>query len=227
MIVSRLQEAVRFIVSGSYQEAFHVLDETLVNLNSYFQAQQDKLNETDLVGESLPSPTVEAILGPYCIAQCGEVFHQSEYPMYGRAMLIQGVDDASAWASEVNVAVLAAVVLYNKGLICHILGQGSTKISGAEHYNTRARVMYEKAFNLVNTCNPSIESNFWLKLVLLNNLGQLFSYICDRSSEQLCLSNLDMLLTHKQIQDARSCEEMELKLNVMLLLGVHRPAPAA
>ena len=223
MIVSQLQFAVSLMVAGRYDEATMTLDHLLVQLRKYFFAHET-LAET-----KRPVATVEAFLGPRCSAHRSIVntAQAMEYPIYERVMLIRGVDDHSAWANEMDVAVITSVVLFNKGLIFHIIGQRFGAGKNTELNMARAKVLYEKACHLIRTCSSSVDQNFWIKLVLVNNLGQICSSLCDRSGEQACLVYIDQLLTHRYKQEGCGYDEKELQLNVMLLLGAYRPSPAA
>jgi hypothetical protein len=227
MIVSRLHLAVSLMTKGFYEEAIAELDDTIKSLKTYFYTQQDELTQKDSVNESCRSPTVEAVLGPSCVACSNSRFRSSEYPIYDRAMLLHSVENQTDWTCEVNVAVVSAVALYNKGLVFHLMGQGNVETSRMEAYNARALSLYENALKLISTCSPSNEQSLCLKVALLHNSGQLYSYICDRASEQLCLAYIDKLLIHKEMRHGKIDDESELKLNVMLLLGSHRPSPAA
>ncbi|GKY96290.1 hypothetical protein MPSEU_000588700 [Mayamaea pseudoterrestris] len=230
MIIAHLERAVCLMASGSYIEAVSVLDQTLQELRTNFLAQEEELvDEADSASldELMPSPTLNAILGPICAATACETLSTGEYPIYKRAMLVSGMVDESVLSNEVNVAVISAVVLFNKGLIFHILGQGNSKCLAIETYITRARTIYNKALCLITACSPSTCDNFWLKSILLNNLGQICFYKCDRTGEQLCLMEMEKLLIHRVEDNAIEGEETDLQLNVVLLFGVHRPSPAA
>ena len=234
MVVSELQFAVSLMEGGHYEEAITAMDQMLGQLRTYFFAQE-KLTEAESKisrQEAWPATaTVEAFLGPRCVPvahrSTENKAHATEYPVYERAMILRVVNDDSAWTNEVNVAVITSVVLYNKGLIFHMLGQGHGAGHHVELYNTRAKALYEKALHLINTCSSAVEQNFWIKSVLLTNIGQICSYLCDRPGEQACLAHIDHLLAHRNIQANSGHDETEIYMNVVFLLGVHRPSPAA
>jgi hypothetical protein len=236
MIVDTIQRCVLKMSKGCYGEAVALLDSALQDLKVYFQDQASNMAshpvDTDLCISVETEQRVRAVVGPICKTAPMESYgHLSDFSIFDRALLIQGANETDVWSSEVNVAVTTAVILYNKGLCFHILGQGDAKMLPVEKFIEKARFLYEKAFHLMVTCSPCVNDDFWIKSALLNNLGQITSYTCDRLGEQLFLINLETLLIARVDQgydrEATLNDEVNLSLNVILFCGFHRPAPAA
>jgi hypothetical protein len=233
--------------TGAYGDAISVLDHTLRDLKTYFLAQAAKMateeeeqllpNDSDEDDEDDETERVKVIMGPICMSDTYEYStgeQQAEYSLCNRVLLVHGIDEETFWCSEVNVAIATAVVLYNKTLVYHILGKGDSKMLPIEKYLQRAKVLYEKALQLVKTCSVSATDDFLIKSALLNNLGQLCLHYCDRDGEQSYLAFLESMLAHHHLR-AKTVPfrmtppevEIEFSLNVILLRGYHRPSPAA
>lgn len=234
MIICHLERATHSMASGCFDDAISVLDHTLVGIKSYFLVQAAEAQSTVPVEGAVDAPPasrVNTVLGPSCVNMNpvdDRLRPDSDFPMCPRIVLVKDAEEL-AWNYDVNLAVTTAAVLYNKGLIYHLRGQGETdRMPPSDAYLRRARVLYDAAWNLISTCTPDAGENVWLKAALLTNLGSIASYLCDRPTEQRLLVELEALLshcvheTHEQIND-----EMDLKLNVLLLLGSQSPAPAA
>jgi tetratricopeptide (TPR) repeat protein len=232
-----LQQAAVSMASGSYDKAIIILDQAIRELKSFFQAQALSPG----FNHDAVSSHVQIVLGPSCCscdAPRTTGCTLTAYSTLSTALLIQTTfDDDSDQHSHLDVAIITAVVLYNKGLVFQLLGQGSSQAVTKEKYTAKAKVMYEKALQLVQTCSSCADSqDFWIKSALLNNLGQISSEYCNRKEEQLYLLCLDQLLSDRrpdadygQVFDRQNfvTEEVELSLNVILLRGFHRPSPAA
>jgi hypothetical protein len=224
-IVFRLGQAINLMETGAFHDAMLALDDALSNLKAYFQQTADDNLISSSNSEAL-EPQVEAVLGPSSAMITSSLLRHDASPIFGRAMSIQGLNESFCCREE-DVAIVAAVLLFNKGLIYHLLGLPEN----IDAYLSRAKAMYEKSLALINACSMSPMDNFWLKSMLLHHLGELLFCLCDRSGELLCWINLEQLLSHRRLECGRhelTNEIIELQLNVtMLLESVHRPAPAA
>ena len=231
MLVAQLEVAVDLMVTGRYHEAIPIFDQMLVDLRSYFLAQRVYIEsiESDLtVCESSAAPQMEPFLSRIWVARSNECGRASEYPIFERAILVKGGADCDAnpWPGETNASIITASVLYNKGLIFHVLSRFHEAKIG-NFYIQKARSFYLDALKLVHTCSPCISDCFWLKSVLLTNLGQICSHVYDRSGEQMCLLEIAKLISCRLEDVVVEGGESDLNLNVVLLFGAHRPAPAA
>ena len=222
VVAVRFEEAVSHMATGCYGKAVNLLDQILDELRMHLSAHD--VAHGGIFDRRLSLPSVEASLGPVCIAPMPRP--NSEYRLFERAIMIQQCDDA-VWVAEENVAVATAATLYNKALILHLLGEGDTSRLDIESYITKARLLYEKALCLINTCSPSPDNNFGLKCALLNNIGKICYHVNDRPAEQIFLMGMEKILNHRLKHHAFEGDEARLLFNVILLFGAHRPSPAA
>ena len=204
-----------------------ILDHVIHDLKAYFHAQQVQLAESDPKSKAqVAVPTVEVRLGPEIESKSSSGLLASEFPIVRKALLIRG-GATSAWSTEMNIAKITSAILFNKGLIFHLRSEGDKNTPYHAAHINKARIFYQKALELIYTCSPSEHDDFLLKSILLNNLGQICSSACDRCGEQVYLTELEKLLRHRHESDKMDGTESELILTLVLLLGVHRPAPAA
>ena len=141
MIYPCIEQAVNYMATGSFSKAMNVLDHAIHGLRAYFHAQGVRMA---VEHDAYPTKNaegaisgVEMILGPDLGAASNKSLTRSEYPIFKRAVLIRGAETID-WSSEVNVAKITAAILFNKGLIFHLLSEGDINTPSQAALNTRA-----------------------------------------------------------------------------------------
>jgi hypothetical protein len=173
---------------------------------------------------SVSTSNTELLLRPIRIDKSDCYDSCSSYSVYNRALLVlnspdHSGDSRSTLSLEIQVS---AVLLYNLGLFYQTMDIGEDSRVCLALLSLQ---MYDIALFLLSLCT---QINPLLRLALENNKGYILSQFCEFTRAHHCLFNIQRLLTgiHHPEQVQRE-DILEIRMNVVLLLGFHTHSAAA
>jgi hypothetical protein len=205
--------------------------ETMHAIHSFQHAVNIMKEFTHVLAEDVP---VERHDSPYlasdafCKLRQGtklESLNQENYYTYDRPLLLQvNVTLSSPEALDSFMLMSSAILIFNFGMACHQFG----KETGQEGVLRQAVQIYELTLRMINR---SCISEYLRKVVMclvLNNLANLHSDLCDFNKYKCCLECVKELLFHDSSIDLFALNFLDesewdaLKLNLM-----HSQTPSA
>ena len=141
--------------------------------------------------------------------------------------LVSAGDQVLADKTTALDAELTAFLIYNIAVCYQTLGFQGYQCKAHLHA-LKVLELYEAALSLLESCYGTANTDLMLPLAILNNKGCVLSYFHDFQAAQVSLGSLKHLLDMVVgAHDIRSCDILELQMNVALIYVQYYPAAAA
>ena len=218
--------AVDLMRRGNLQEAISNLRVALGELLGRVDPHEviDPANKVTSSFLSVRSVPLEESLSLVKFSSCQD--HHA-FSVFDRALVIDDADLVAA-SSSAGQDCTITVVMYNMGL-AHQL-QGMQDLRSQQANFKKALRCYQMATDVLEGCTGTEDQVSGLVyLAVSNNMGHIFSHLCDTKEAQHCLAWLFMILQAMEIYDTGILgdEYRPFHLNVLILHGQDAVAAAA
>jgi tetratricopeptide (TPR) repeat protein len=217
-IVAMNNNGVNLMRQGSFQKAILFFLSAVRELHRMTGEQKENINMDPIDdGNNLRSTFVREVrcipLGDaLCYLKPSIYQDQDAFSIFDRAFLIDSSDLAYlSSSSEEGQKYTTTVVLYNMGLAYQLLGMENVR---SQHRNLKKAM---KAYQMAAT----IVTNDLVSLAVSNNMGHIYSQLCDTQKSQRCIDTLQAGLN--VIQDSKVeilvDEFSAFHMNVLIMRG--------
>jgi tetratricopeptide (TPR) repeat protein len=217
--IAENNDAVNLMLQGSFQEAIPFFLSALRELHRIAVVQRQNMNmdpidddDDNSVSRNFVREFISIPLGDTLSYLRPSIYqNQDAFFIFDRAFLIDSSDLASIYSSE-GQHYTTTILLYNMGLAYQLMGMQDSR---SQHKNLK------KAVKIYQMAATILVANDLVSLAVWNNMGHIYSQLCETQKSQSCLDSLQKGLN--VIQDSGVEIHVDafiaFRMNVLIMHG--------
>jgi tetratricopeptide (TPR) repeat protein len=217
--MDRLSLAVASLCNERYAESLAIFRSALKELLSWVGDEDETMEAKSQLAE------LKMVAVPVLSSRLeGKELHFDDhhaFSLYGSVLMVDRDTSVAVLSSSDDVNHLAAMILYNMGLIYHLMAVRSSK-SRAVNFNKALRMYEHSAEVIEKSCNISFGQ--LLCLAVANNMAHVHAYFFNMSQVRRYVDIISSTLAGNSTVEE---EHVHFRMNVVVTKGHNELAAAA